>query len=266
VGAAGPTLAPSNDGKFRRRPFGRASFLSGSGDDGGDRVHPILKTVQRYCYVLPGRDVLGAAVDKATSLARPGGVRLFDNPLLERLSHANVATLATIWGVLSLGLVIAGCMLRPVGVGEFVASLVGVALGWTLFEYCIHRFLFHLDERVWWGQRLAFIVHGCHHVDPGDPTRDLMPLPASLPVFFAFFTVFALLLPLPSTLIGFGFAGFSYLTYDLTHYACHQLPMTNPLGRLIQDHHLRHHFRNPDKDFSVTFPIWDRVFGTAGLS
>jgi sterol desaturase/sphingolipid hydroxylase (fatty acid hydroxylase superfamily) len=28
-------------------------------------------------------------------------------------------------------------------------------------------------------------------------------------------------------------------------------------------HHLRHHFRNPNKGFAVTFPLWDRVFGTA---
>ena len=158
--------------------------------------------------------------------------------------------------------VVAGCLLRTVDPFEFVAAFVAIFLGWTLLEYGIHRFLFHFDKRFAWGQRLAFIVHGCHHVDPADPTRNIMPVPASLPVFLAFFALFALLVPLPSALIGFGCIGFGYMTYDLTHYACHQLPMKNRLGRWLKRHHLQHHFRNPDRNFAVTLPLWDLVFRT----
>lgn len=192
-----------------------------------------------------------------------GSVRLFDNALLERLSHAAPMTLAIFWSSISLVCVTAGCLRRPPGVMEFGAALVATFLGWTLFEYCIHRFLFHIGDRFHWAQRLSFILHGCHHADPGDATRNLMPLIASVPAFIVFFAGFAVVLPFASVLVLFGFLGFSYLTYDLTHYACHQRPMNNPLGRLLKARHLRHHFRNPTKDFAVTLPLWDRVFGTA---
>lgn len=203
-------------------------------------------------------------MDYAARIDEAGKPRLFDNPFLERLSHSSAATVALIWSALTIALVVAGCWLEAIGPVRFVAEMVGVFFAWTLIEYCIHRFLFHLDRRFVRGQRLAFIVHGCHHVDPQDATRDIMPVPASLPVFLGFFVIFALLLPLPWALRGFGFIAFSYMTYDLTHYACHQLPMKSRLARALKRHHLQHHFRHADRNFAVTFPLWDRVFGTAG--
>jgi sterol desaturase/sphingolipid hydroxylase (fatty acid hydroxylase superfamily) len=191
-------------------------------------------------------------------------IRLFDSPLLERLSHIGPLTVAVFWSTLSTALVIAGYFLRPVGAAEFLAALIGAFLGWTVFEYFIHRFLFHIGDWLPGGKRLSFLLHGCHHADPGDPTRNLMPLIASLPGFIGFFALFSLLLPLPSVLVLFGFFGFSYMAYDLTHYACHQLPMNNRVGAILKRHHLRHHFQDPTKGFAVTLPLWDRVFGTAG--
>jgi sterol desaturase/sphingolipid hydroxylase (fatty acid hydroxylase superfamily) len=58
--------------------------------------------------------------------------------------------------------------------------------------------------------------------------------------------------------------GFAYLAYDLTHYACHQLAMPGAVGRYLKRHHLKHHHRDSTKNFSVTFPLWDKVFGTYG--
>ena len=200
----------------------------------------------------------------AANSAGTRNVRLFDNALLERLSHVSPVTIAAFWTALSLALIVGGCLMRRISGLEVVEAAAVASLGWTLFEYCAHRFLFHLGDWFSPARRLSFIVHGCHHADPGDPTRNVMPLPASLPAFLGFFGAFALVLPLSSVLVLFGFIGFSYLTYDLTHYACHQLPMNNRLGRFLKMRHLRHHFRNPTKDFAVTFPLWDRVFRTAG--
>jgi len=191
------------------------------------------------------------------------GVRLFDNPLLERLSHVHPATVAVFWSGLSLALIAAGCATRRISAVEFVEAVVSGFLGWTLFEYLAHRFLFHLGDWFAPARRLSFIVHGCHHADPGDRTRNVMPIPAALPSFLAVFALFLLVLPLSSACVLFGVIGFSYLGYDLTHYACHQLPMTSRLGRYLKGRHMRHHFRDTTTNFAVTFPLWDCVFGTA---
>ena len=59
-----------------------------------------------------------------------------------------------------------------------------------------------------------------------------------------------------------------FLTYEWLHLLYH-LPASNPLTRLpglarLQRHHLRHHeLRLMSKwNFNITFPIFDRVFGT----
>ncbi len=64
------------------------------------------------------------------------------------------------------------------------------------------------------------------------------------------------------------FAGFvaGYLVYDTTHYAVHHYRARTRFGRYLKKHHFRHHYLNPGKDFGVSSPIWDLVFGTLGRS
>ena len=63
-------------------------------------------------------------------------------------------------------------------VGLFVA---GYAL-WTLFEYWLHRIVFHFEPERGIGARLHWIIHGVHHDHPNDPLRLVMPPAVSVPL------------------------------------------------------------------------------------
>ena len=49
---------------------------------------------------------------------------------------------------------------------------------------------------------------------------------------------------------------------EFVHFACHQLPMTSRIGRVLRRHHAIHHHRDETVNFGVTSPLWDHVFGT----
>ena len=57
----------------------------------------------------------------------------------------------------------------------------GYAL-WTLFEYWLHRLVFHFEPDDGLGARLHWIIHGVHHDHPNDPLRLVMPPAVSMPL------------------------------------------------------------------------------------
>jgi 4-hydroxysphinganine ceramide fatty acyl 2-hydroxylase len=117
-------------------------------------------------------------------------------------------------------------------------------LFWTLLEYVLHRFLFHLDyylpdNRV--GITAHFLLHGIHHYLPMDKYR--LVLPPTLFVFFA-----ALFWPFACAVIfwcWYGrvavFAGsvFGYTCYDMTHYFLHHRNLP-AYWRELKRYHLQH--------------------------
>ncbi|XP_058106206.1 dihydroceramide fatty acyl 2-hydroxylase FAH1-like isoform X2 [Magnolia sinica] len=46
---------------------------------------------------------------------------------------------------------------------------------WTLMEYSLHRFLFHINTKSYWGNTLHYLLHGCHHKHPMDGLRLVFP-------------------------------------------------------------------------------------------
>lgn len=186
-------------------------------------------------------------------------VRLFDNPVLERLTKARPATVVIVYAPAAAALL----ALSAPALGGIAAAWAALgALTWTLFEYGMHRVVFHWPARSAWGKRLVFLMHGCHHADPEDPERAVMPPMASIPLALACYGAAALVLPAPAR--DAAFAGFllGYLHYDLTHWACHQARMAGPLGRRLKRHHLRHHYAGADGNYGVGSPLWDMAFGS----
>lgn len=144
-----------------------------------------------------------------------------------------------------------------------IAVSTGILL-WTLFEYCIHRFLFHWIGRTASLEHLHYIVHGMHHEYPSDPERVIFPPFASAFVGGGIAVVFYLILPM---LVAVAlFAGFilGYIWYEFIHYATHQIKWKAGWFVKRKRHHLLHHhsmgFR--DKNFGVTTSLWDHVFNT----
>lgn len=189
-------------------------------------------------------------------------VRLFESDFLEWFTRTSVVTIVLFWvPVCTL------CLALGLFWGQFTGaeSTLIVAAGviaWTLFEYGLHRFVFHLDRWLPSARRFSFLMHGVHHVDPSDASRDIMPLVGSTPIFAVLVGTATLILGLPLSLALFGAFGFAYLAYDLTHYACHQRRMTSHLGAYLKRHHLSHHYVDGMRNFGVTSPVWDWLFGT----
>lgn len=149
---------------------------------------------------------------------------LFGN-FLEPLSKTAWYVVPMVW----LPPVAYGTMVGTAGLGEPLAAAAywigGVCL-WSLIEYLMHRFLFHIDN---WlpdnpvGLTAHFLLHGIHHYLPMDKYRLVMP-PTLFVVLAApfwklahtvfFYNWFAALLV---------FCGgvFGYICYDLTHYFLH---------------------------------------------
>ncbi|EFX05778.1 fatty acid hydroxylase [Grosmannia clavigera kw1407] len=137
---------------------------------------------------------------------------------------------------------------------------------WTLIEYVLHRFLFHLDyylpdNRV--GLTLHFLLHGVHHYLPMDKYRLVMPptlfVVLATPFWKLAHFIFAYDWNVATTVFCGGI--FGYVCYDLTHYFLHHRDL--PLWyKGLKRYHLAHHFLDYELGFGVTSRFWDQVFGT----
>jgi dihydroceramide fatty acyl 2-hydroxylase len=139
--------------------------------------------------------------------------------------------------------------------------LVGYLI-WTLFEYWLHRLVFHFEPEEGIGARLHWMIHGVHHDHPNDPMRLVMPPAASMPLAAIVIAVLWLALgPVhaPAVVAGF-FIG--YLIYDEMHYALHHHMPKSRLGKRLRELHMRHHFQDDERGFGISAPYWDMVFRT----
>ena len=200
-------------------------------------------------------DFDGTAAPDAT--ASP---RLFQNPLLDRLSRVHHLVPLVVYAPVVALLLFAG--LSRLSLAANGLGLAGGYLLWTLLEYFGHRYVFHAALPGRLGARLSFLIHGVHHRHPSDPLRLVMPPLLSAPIMAASFVVLRLVfgpdLVLP-VLAGF-IAG--YVGYDMVHFHVHHARPRTRLGRLLRQRHMLHHFRDDTRAFGVSAPWWDSVFGT----
>ena len=184
---------------------------------------------------------------------------LFETAWLERLTVFPVHWFAIVWSVLL-------CLVAVVGWGavsplEGLALVVAGLIAWSLFEYAVHRYLFHMKSRWRVINWLVFVLHGNHHAQPRDPLRNLMPPLLSVPIALC---IWAAIIGVAGTAGTWAFMGFmiGYVIYDLVHYACHQWPMRRGVLRALKRHHMRHHYFDADANYAITGLHWDRVFGS----
>jgi sterol desaturase/sphingolipid hydroxylase (fatty acid hydroxylase superfamily) len=186
---------------------------------------------------------------------------MFDSRLLDALSRVHPAVPVIIFGPLIL--LLAAWELSRVSAVVLVGLLAGGYALWTLFEYWLHRVVFHFEPEAGIGARLHWIIHGVHHDHPNDPLRLVMPPAVSVPLAALVFALLYLAFGVdyaPGLGAGF-FAG--YLVYDMLHYYLHHSRPHGRLGRMLRERHMRHHFQDETCGFGISAPYWDEVFGTA---
>lgn len=189
-------------------------------------------------------------------------VRMFENDFMEALSKVHFSVPLFIYlPVISYFLYLSVAKYH-LTFGYLVLLIVFGIFTWTLTEYTLHRFLFHFEPKSEMGRKIHFIFHGVHHDYPNDSKRLVMPPSVSMPLAILFFYIFLAILG--TTYVAPFFVGFilGYLFYDMTHYAIHHFNMRNKFWLSVKNHHMLHHYQNPDKGFGVSSPIWDLIIGT----
>src|SRR6476620_1721048 len=185
---------------------------------------------------------------------------MFESRVLDALSrvHPIVPVLIFVPGIVALS----AWGLTKVSVLVSTALLVGGYALWTLFEYWLHRLVFHFEPEDGFGARLHWIIHGVHHDHPNDPLRLVMPPAVSVPLASLFLVGFWAVLGTPLW-YSFG-AGFiaGYLIYDMTHYHLHHHQPKTRFGRRLRELHMRHHFQDDTTGFGISAPYWDSAFRT----
>jgi sterol desaturase/sphingolipid hydroxylase (fatty acid hydroxylase superfamily) len=189
-------------------------------------------------------------------------IRLFENDILERLSHVHPITPLLMWVPIAGWLLWRSFAVYQLPGTQVLAMAVAGGVIWTLSEYCLHRYLFHFRAQGKAGQWLVFLFHGNHHEDPKDKSRLVMPPAGAIPIMALLYLLFGLVIPQPWIQPFCGGFIIGYLIYDYIHYSTHHFPMKNPLARFLKHYHLKHHYSGERGRFGVSSPLWDWVFRT----
>ena len=136
----------------------------------------------------------------------------------------------------------------------WLGSVLAGGVLWTLFEYIIHRAVYH---------RVSFLqqYHDAHHANP----RAYVGAPPGIGTGLIFVIAFlptSELAPILANGVTVGML-MGYMTYQLVHHACHfSAPRRLGFLQRLRVHHAVHHYHPEAGNFGVTTPFWDRVFGT----
>jgi dihydroceramide fatty acyl 2-hydroxylase len=185
---------------------------------------------------------------------------MFESRLLDRFTRVHPLVPVLIYAP-----VIVAMLVLAIGRDGWWDTVGLVGFGyvlWTLFEYWLHRIVFHFEPEDGFGAKVHWMIHGVHHDHPNDPLRLVMPPAASLPL--AIVVVGGIWLAAGSVhgpAIAAGFL-FGYIVYDEIHYALHHHTPKTGLGKRLRELHMRHHFQDDEKGFGISAPYWDVVFRT----
>jgi 4-hydroxysphinganine ceramide fatty acyl 2-hydroxylase len=188
----------------------------------------------------------------AIKVKKEGKGILFTNSFLEFFTKTNPFIHILTYG----GMVAFFLYLNTV---PFSGSVVYFTVGffsWTLVEYLLHRYLFHMHE-----SRLQYMLHGVHHEYPRDRERLMMPPLPGMIIVSIFYGMYLLLFGVNAPVFTAGFV-LGYMAYTFIHYIVHAWKPVPGL-KFLWAHHLKHH--NPvyeDKAYGVSSPLWDYIFGT----
>ncbi|MBW2732118.1 MAG: sterol desaturase family protein [Deltaproteobacteria bacterium] len=193
---------------------------------------------------------------------RHNGVRMYSSPTAEALlGRVHPATPLLLFSAPILYGIYRG--ISTGRLGTTLSLVVAGILFWTLLEYVLHRFPFHLPMPNKERRLPLFLVHGYHHEYPDDPMRLVAPWPASI-------SGAALLAGLSYASLGGSplwwplWAGIlvGYVAYDTLHHYTHHARPKHAWGKWLRRYHMEHHYKDAQSHYGISSPLWDVVFGT----
>lgn len=197
-------------------------------------------------------------------MINPPEAILFETKFLEYFTKTPWWVIPILWlPVVGLYLYSSFTEMEISTIGVIFLYLFGILL-WTLVEYILHRFVFHVDEKLPDNRTvlmLHFLLHGIHHAFPMDKNRLVFPPVAAYPLYRLIkFTVSSLFGSIYFPIMAGVVTG--YVGYDLTHYFIHHAKPKEGFYKSLKSYHVLHHYKDPGLGFGVSQKIWDYVFGT----
>lgn len=190
-----------------------------------------------------------------------GSAPLFGN-FLEGLSLTPWWVVPVVWLPPNMFIFYVGLVNQPI-LTALSLWILGLFV-WTLLEYILHRFLFHLDHYLPDHPiflTLHFLLHGVHHYLPMDPNRLVMPPTLFVILAFPFYKLVFKVFPFYMACSGFAGGTLGYIMYDVTHYVLHHSKLPKYFQE-VKTYHLEHHYKNYEMGFGVTSRFWDVIFNT----
>lgn len=187
--------------------------------------------------------------------------KMFENPVLDKLTTTHASIPISVLILFAIGFLYWGAQHTLLTPNLYIALFLTGVLSWTLFEYLMHRYLYHMlptsNIKGW----IQYNMHGVHHQYPKDKNRLAMPPLAIIVIAFLFLYVFMFLMGdytygfTPGFLVG-------YAGYLCVHYIIHAFKPPQNMFRVLWVNHSIHHYKDPDVAFGVSSTLWDHVFGT----
>ncbi|MCF6401646.1 sterol desaturase family protein [Chitinophaga filiformis] len=199
---------------------------------------------------------------KFDKIKNKGQARLFESRYLEMLTKTHPLVIWAMYvPIISYMLYYSNTTLE-FSIARVATVFLGAMFFWTLFEYIMHRYLFHFSSENPKVRRIIYVMHGNHHEYPRDKQRLFMPPVPSLILASVIFGAQYLFLKEYTFMFFPGFI-LGYLIYGSMHYAIHAWnPPAKFLKPLWRNHHL-HHYKGDEKGFGVSSSMWDHIFGTS---
>ncbi|KAF9426781.1 fatty acid alpha-hydroxylase [Podila epigama] len=199
----------------------------------------------------------------------PYSARVFESDFLEVFSRTPWWLVPVLWlPVVCLifswsikGGVEAGALPVETAGSIFLAGI----FTWTLAEYSIHRFLFHVDDLLpdsTYSNVAHFLLHGIHHYLPMDRLRLVMPPVLTILLGTPLYALAHSLMEAHVADALMSGTYFGYICYDMVHYYLHHARVFEFHFKEMKTYHLAHHYKNYDIGYGITSKLWDRVFGT----
>lgn len=196
------------------------------------------------------------------TIKNEGSRRIFKSDFLESLTRAHISVPLTLFYGISIVLMAFEFYRKVLPAGQIILVFLGGMFFWTIFEYLIHRFVFHVGNSASsWRKNLQEAIHGIHHEYPRDKGR--LAMPPVLSVMVASFFIFLFKV----TLGNYGYPAVSgfltgYASYLIVHYSVHAFRPPRNFFRRLWINHSIHHYKDQNTVFGVSSPLWDYVFGT----
>ncbi|WP_339923687.1 sterol desaturase family protein [uncultured Cyclobacterium sp.] len=201
---------------------------------------------------------------KIGRLDRPdnsGSAQLFTNPVLEKMSRTHISIPIALFLGVGLYSFYIGISTTTISFLQAVSLFLGGYFVFTLVEYLLHRYLYHMIPDTKFKDKLQYNVHGVHHDYPRDKDRLAMPPFISGLYAVILYFLFNFLMGdlswyfLPGFLVG-------YSSYLGVHYVVHAFQPPKNFFKVLWVNHAIHHYKDPDVAFGVSTTLWDHVFGT----